>query len=86
MCDGNFHLMARLPALRADGEEMLQVVVYPLVRDRGGSISARHGIDTIKRAGLSFSRTEVELAVMRGIMMVFDLWAQINPGKLLPSP
>ncbi|MBU3261909.1 FAD-binding oxidoreductase [Roseovarius sp. PS-C2] len=84
--DGNLHVMARMPALGAEGETALQAAAYPLVRDREGSISAEHGIGTIKRDWLGLSRSEFEIAAMRGLKTVFDPQGQMNPGKLLPNP
>ncbi|MBK0328099.1 FAD-binding oxidoreductase [Rhodobacteraceae bacterium F11138] len=83
--DGNLHVMARMPTLGAEGKAALQSFAYPLVRDREGSISAEHGIGTIKRDWLGLSRSEFEIAAMRGLKAAFDPQGLMNPGKLLPE-
>jgi FAD/FMN-containing dehydrogenase len=56
--------------------------VFALVRDFRGSISAEHGIGLLKREFLHFSRTEVELELMRGIKRALDPQGILNPGKI----
>ena len=82
--DGNLHLMAALPGFGwADGEDALQALAYELVREYGGSISAEHGIGTVKRPFLHMSRSATEIATMRAIKAVFDPDGRMNPGKVL---
>ncbi|WP_428925055.1 FAD-binding oxidoreductase [Marinibacterium sp. SX1] len=84
--DGNLHLMAALPGLDWQaGETALQAAAYDLVRAAGGSISAEHGIGTLKRPFLGQSRSADEIALMRAIKAVFDPAGRMNPGKLLPA-
>jgi FAD/FMN-containing dehydrogenase len=48
-----------------------------------GSISAEHGIGTLKRAFLARSRTAQEVAAMRVIKRALDPAGILNPGKVL---
>ena len=48
----------------------------------GGSISAEHGIGLVKKPYLSSTRSEAEIALMRGIKAVLDPAGIMNPGKL----
>ena len=48
----------------------------------GGSISAEHGIGLVKKPYLSSTRSEAEIAAMRGIKSVLDPNGVMNPGKL----
>jgi FAD/FMN-containing dehydrogenase len=79
--DGNLHLiMSRFVAEDLhDVEEM----VYATVRDFNGSISAEHGIGLQKRAHLSYSRTEAEIALMKLLKASLDPKGILNPGKVL---
>jgi FAD/FMN-containing dehydrogenase len=54
-----------------------------LTRVHRGSISAEHGIGLLKKPYLSYTRTEADIARMRGIKAVFDPMNILNPGKLL---
>lgn len=85
--DGNLHICAA-PAdgteAGADFLDRVDAIVYPLVAGAGGSISAEHGIGTLKRDWLHLMRSPAELALMRRIKAAFDPNGIMNPGKLLP--
>lgn len=57
--------------------------IFKLVHAFGGSISAEHGIGLLKRDALGYSRSEVEIGIMRSIKKCFDPAGIMNPGKLL---
>ncbi len=48
-----------------------------------GSISAEHGIGTLKRSELVRLGDPVKIAAMRAIKTTFDPYGIMNPGKLL---
>ena len=48
----------------------------------GGSVSAEHGIGLVKKPYLGCTRSEAEIAVLRGIKTVLDPAGIMNPGKL----
>ncbi|MCB2094209.1 MAG: FAD-binding oxidoreductase [Rhodobacteraceae bacterium] len=82
--DGNLHIAADEPLPgQDDATHELCAIVYDLVRKAGGSISAEHGIGTLKRAYLGCSRSPAELAVMRALKRALDPEGMLNPGKLL---
>ena len=54
-----------------------------LVASYGGSISAEHGVGRAKRAWLSLSRSEAEMAAMRAIKTALDPTGLLNPGVLI---
>ena len=58
-------------------------IVYGCVRDFGGSVSAEHGIGTLKRDYLSYSRSAAEIAVMRRLKAALDPTGILNPGKVI---
>ena len=86
--DGNVHfnLARRAPGA---GEDFLEAakpatsLIYDLVDDFGGSISAEHGIGTLKQADLA-ARKPVELSVMRAIKQALDPHGIMNPRVLIP--
>jgi FAD/FMN-containing dehydrogenase len=82
--DGNLHIVADQPDIgRVDPTQEVHRIVYDLVRERCGSISAEHGIGTLKRDFLSHSRNPAEIAAMHAIKHALDPEGILNPGKLL---
>lgn len=81
--DGNLHLVVGIG--RDDPERRRQVddVVYEAVRERGGSVSAEHGIGKEKLPYLAWSRSAEEVALMRTLKASLDPKRILNPGKLL---
>jgi FAD/FMN-containing dehydrogenase len=86
--DGNVHFNARPPA-GADVEAFLALgpAITRRVNDitvaHGGSISAEHGIGTLKRLELQRLGDPGKLAAMRAIKAALDPKGIMNPGKLL---
>lgn len=82
VADSNMHLA--VPDPLGHDRELICDTVYGVVRSLSGSVSAEHGIGLDKRKYLSFSRSEEEIALMRGIKAMLDPAGLLNPGKLLP--
>jgi FAD/FMN-containing dehydrogenase len=86
--DGNVHYNVSQPvgadkaAFLARWDEISHAV-HALVLERGGSISAEHGIGRMKRDELATIKSSTELQVMRAIKAAFDPNGILNPGKLL---
>ena len=81
--DSNVHICVSAPY--APGEDMHDVdaIVYGVLGRYAGSISAEHGIGTLKRDYLHLSRTPQELALMRGLKQALDPRGILNPGKVI---
>ncbi|MDR0809476.1 MAG: FAD-binding oxidoreductase [Gemmobacter sp.] len=85
VADSNLHIAVALPGGGTEAEvHGVDAVTYGVVRDFGGSISAEHGIGTLKRDWLGHSRSPAELAAMRAIKAALDPKGILNPGKVLP--
>jgi FAD/FMN-containing dehydrogenase len=85
--DGNLHYNLSGPvddpsALLVLRDE-LTAVVYERVAQRGGSISAEHGLGTTKRDAAAALKGEVELDVARAVKGALDPTGLMNPGKVL---
>jgi FAD/FMN-containing dehydrogenase len=79
--DGNLHVnVTGVPP----GDERIDDAVLQLVVDRGGSISAEHGIGTAKKRWLPLNRSETELVAMRAIKHALDPEGILNPNVLFP--
>lgn len=81
MGDSNLHLVVNVPDLAAQPAGEIKHLVYGLTRDLGGTVSAEHGIGSIKRDVIGYSRTPEELAAMRAIKAVLDPRGIMNPGR-----
>ncbi|HNH34394.1 MAG TPA: FAD-binding oxidoreductase [Rhodocyclaceae bacterium] len=80
--DANIHIGIRV----GDGDQpahALEEMVYGLVREWRGSISAEHGIGLLKRPYLGHSRSPEELALMRTLKKALDPGGILNPGKVI---
>ncbi|HKE76924.1 MAG TPA: FAD-binding oxidoreductase [Acidimicrobiales bacterium] len=78
--DGNVHVNVVGPP---DDDEEVDDLVLGLVVERGGSISAEHGIGTAKRRWLARDRSPAEVAAMRAVKAALDPDGVLNPGALL---
>lgn len=86
--DGNLHVNIMKPdnmdksAFLAKTHEA-DHTMFELVRKYHGSISAEHGIGLLKKDYLAYSRSAVEIELMRSIKRIVDPLGIMNPGKVL---
>jgi FAD/FMN-containing dehydrogenase len=81
VADGNLHVSVCM-AGHSVPELDIERAVYELVSRRRGSISAEHGIGSLKRDFLHLSRSPEEIALMRTIKQAMDPNGILNPGKI----
>ncbi len=79
VADGNLHVNV-VPASEPDGRH--EEAVFNLVASLGGSISAEHGIGTLKARWLPLARSAAELALFARIRTAFDPAGILNPHIL----
>lgn len=87
MGDGNLHFFVS-PREGGDHVEMkcaCDRIVYEPLQALGGSVSAEHGIGLEKKAWLSVSRTEAEIALMKRLKVMLDPHNILNPGRVVDS-
>jgi len=85
--DGNVHLNVLKPDdLPMDDFQQrcgeVSKWVFEIVQRYEGSISAEHGVGLLKKDYLQYSRSEIEIAIMRQIKLAFDPSGIMNPGKV----
>ena len=88
MGDGNVHYNCGKPradeASRFYGESPeVNHVVYEVVRDLNGSISAEHGLGVLKAEEIKRYKSPLELEMMRAVKRALDPHGVMNPGKVL---
>ncbi|KZE29052.1 FAD-binding oxidoreductase [Chelatococcus daeguensis] len=83
--DGNLHLVTWVPGLAAAAQPKpaMDAIIYGLVKELGGSISAEHGIGTLKKQWLGHACSEAEIALMRTLKAALDPSDLLNPGKVV---
>jgi FAD/FMN-containing dehydrogenase len=81
--DGNIHLVMTVGSMDEEDALAVQEIVYGELGQRGGVISAEHGIGLEKRAYLGHSRSPQEIALMRTLKQALDPRQILNPGKIL---
>jgi len=85
--DGNIHFNLSQP-VDMDKQDYLKKwpdlnrVVHDIVTDLGGSISAEHGIGTLKVGELEHYKPETDLKLMRDIKKTIDPKNIMNPGRI----
>ena len=85
--DGNVHLNVLKPEAMTVAEfrqhcgEMSRWV-FEIVQRHGGSIAAEHGVGLLKKDYLHYSRSVLEIDIMRQIKKAFDPHGIMNPGKI----
>lgn len=89
MGDGNIHYNVSMPDAAqneifiAQQEGAVNRLVYQVVRELGGSISAEHGLGQLKRETIREYKDPLELELMRSIKQTLDPHGLMNPGKVL---
>ena len=70
-------------AFLREQEERINTLVFDAVARHGGSISAEHGIGSLKAAKLPHYKSPVALRMMRAIKQALDPKGIMNPGRVL---
>ena len=87
--DGNLHYNVQAPegadaeAFLRDQEKPMNALVYAQVDRYKGSISAEHGIGSLKREKLAEHKSPVALNLMRAIKLALDPHNLMNPNRVL---
>ena len=87
--DGNLHYNVQAPeggdakAFLREQEERLNTLVFDAVARHGGSISAEHGIGSLKAAKLPHYKSPVAMRMMRALKQALDPKGIMNPGRVL---
>lgn len=85
--DGNLHINILRPKTMSIDDFVKSCrgaddLLYGLIQDFQGSISAEHGVGLTKRSFLGKARSSEEIEILKSIKRVFDPDNIINPGKL----
>jgi len=87
--DGNLHYNVQAPegvdgkAFLREQEERINTLVFDAVVRFDGSISAEHGVGSLKRDKLPHYKNPVALGLMRAIKAALDPKGLMNPGRVI---
>ncbi|WP_296443279.1 FAD-binding oxidoreductase [Rhodoferax sp. UBA5149] len=87
--DGNLHYNVQAPvgvdaaAFLQDHEEQVNTLVFDSVHAFSGSISAEHGVGSLKVDKLEKYKSPVALDMMRSIKQALDPQNLMNPGRVI---
>jgi FAD/FMN-containing dehydrogenase len=87
--DGNLHYNVQAPpggdsaAFLLEQEDRVSTLVYDSVQRFGGSISAEHGVGSLKVDKLVRHKSPVALGLMRAIKRSLDPANVMNPGRVV---
>lgn len=85
--DGNLHLNILKPEDLQIEEfkarcSVVSTDIFDAIKTLGGSVSAEHGVGTLKAPYLGYSKSDSEIDAMRAIKAIFDPDGILNPGKV----
>ncbi|HWS05992.1 MAG TPA: FAD-linked oxidase C-terminal domain-containing protein, partial [Burkholderiaceae bacterium] len=89
--DGNLHYNVQAPegidaaTFLREQEDRVNTLVFDSVARFGGSISAEHGIGSLKADKLPRYKSPVALELMRAIKRALDPQNLLNPGRVIRS-
>jgi FAD/FMN-containing dehydrogenase len=89
--DGNLHYNVQAPAdgdskdFLRDREAEVNTIVYDSVARFDGSISAEHGVGSLKLDKLEQHKSPVALSMMRAIKLALDPHNHMNPSRVIRS-
>jgi FAD/FMN-containing dehydrogenase len=87
--DGNLHYNVQAPAegdpaqFLREKEGEVNTIVFDAVVAHGGSISAEHGVGSLKVSHLEHYKSPVALQLMRGVKQALDPQNRMNPGRVV---
>ncbi len=80
--DGNLHLVVSVGDDHDESHRKVNNIIYGIISDLGGSISAEHGIGTEKKDYLKMTRNKQEIDLMKTLKRSLDPNSILNPGKI----
>jgi FAD/FMN-containing dehydrogenase len=87
--DGNLHYNVQCPegvdvkTFLQEHEAQINHIVYQSVKAHGGSISAEHGVGSLKRDDLCHYKSAVALDMMRAVKKALDPQGLLNPHSTI---
>lgn len=80
--DGNVHIIINVGPDTKELHLEIDEVIYRLIQELNGSVSAEHGIGMMKKPFLPYSKSEAEIGLMKALKQTLDPKGILNPGRI----
>lgn len=80
--DGNVHIIINVGPDTRKLHLEIDEVIYQLIQELHGSVSAEHGIGMMKKPFLPCSRSEAEINLMKALKHTLDPKGILSPGRI----
>lgn len=80
--DGNVHIIIHVGPDTRDHHLQIDEIIYGLIQELHGAVSAEHGIGLMKKAFLPYSRSQAEISLMKALKQTLDPNGILNPGRI----
>ena len=80
--DGNVHIVIHVGEETRSLHLQIDEIIYGLIQELHGAVSAEHGIGLMKKQFLPYSKSEPEIALMRALKKTMDPQGILNPGRV----
>jgi FAD/FMN-containing dehydrogenase len=80
--DGNVHIVIHVGPDTQHHHLQIDEIIYGLIRELQGAVSAEHGIGMMKKQFLAYSRSGNEIALMKALKQAMDPRGILSPGRI----
>ena len=80
--DGNVHIIINVGPDTRELHLEIDTVIYTLIKELKGSVSAEHGIGVMKKQFLPYSKSDAEIQLMKALKQAMDPQGILNPGRI----
>ncbi len=80
--DGNVHIVIHVGPETRNLHLPIDEIIYGLIQELRGAVSAEHGIGLMKKQFLPYSKSEPEIALMKALKQTLDPQGILNPGRV----
>lgn len=80
--DGNVHIIVHVGPDTRNYHLQIDEIIYGLIRELHGAVSAEHGIGLMKKPFLPYSKSEAEIGLMKALKQTLDPKGILSPGRI----
>lgn len=80
--DGNVHIIIHVGPDTRDHHQQIDEIIYGLIQELHGAVSAEHGIGLMKKPFLPYSKSEAEISLMKALKQTMDPKGILSPGRI----
>lgn len=80
--DGNVHIIIHVGPETKDCHLQIDEIIYGLIQELHGAVSAEHGIGLMKKQFLPYSRSDDEITLMKTLKQTMDPRGILSPGRI----